>query len=330
MKSLDLAVVPPTEKTTLNGVPRPRPPTPPLDSRLGVQVIRELRRLQPLVNVRVETEYAFLEKDGLKPFKCLEWLRIAKQFYDSPATFYDSASLRKLPPIAFLKLLIEWIDDYARITGRKRNKGLTWRSRALRGFVHDNRRLQSRKFLINVTRLARSIAAHFLNPPFHSHLLVLWGDWHRWRYAADARCSSSGSTPADLIERGRHADRLFAVLMRFRNGGKVSADDHQTLKPFLSKRFQRPFWIDALHDKREHISHSEFIARAAATDVYLQYRDMIEMTSSLRDYVEQVSAWAAELCEDEIRLNFELIHWRFCGCPVYVPSAPKKTYAVSA
>ena len=140
----------------------------------------------------------------------------------------------------------------------------------------------------------------------------------------DAQGISSAPTLADLIERGQYADRVFTVLRRFRNGGKVSAGDYQTLKPFVSETFQRPFWIDVLHDKKEHLSNSEFIARAAAMDVYLQHRDMIQMTNSLRDYVEQVSAWAAKLCEGEIRLNFELIHWRFCGCRMWIPSATKE------
>ncbi len=305
MKALTLVPVSSTDITGLNGVPRRRPPAPPPESKHGIQALRELRQVTPPVSLIPGTESAFLERGGLTQFKCLRWLDVAKQLYDSPASFSDSAPLRKLPPIAFLKLLIEWIEDYARATGRQRNKGPTWRWRALQGFVHNSRRLQTRKFLINVMRLARSIAAHFLNAPFDSQLLVLWGDWHRWR--------SSASTPADPIAHRPLADRVFTVLGQFRNGSKVSTGDYETLEPFLSKRFRRPFVIDALYSSRERQSLSEFIAYAAVTDVYLQHRDLMDKTTLFQHYIEEATHWALRLGEPSLLSEFEVICWRFCA-----------------
>jgi hypothetical protein len=237
MKSLTLAPVSSTDITGLNGLPRRRPPAPPPpESKHGIQALRELRQVTPPVSLIPGTESAFLERGGLTQFKCLRWLDVANQLYDSPA---------------------------------------------------------------------RSIAAHFLSAPFDSQLLVLWGDWHRWR--------SSASTPADPIAHGPLADGVFTVLRRFRNDSKISTGDYETLKPFLSKRFRRPFVIDALYGSRERQSLSEFIAYAAVMDVYLQHRDLMDKTTLFRDYIEEATPWALKLGEPSILSEFQVNCWRFCA-----------------
>lgn len=174
MKSLNLASLPSTKTIALNGLPRRRPPevSLTLKSRCGIQTLNELRQLHPAIALIPGTESMFLERRGLTKSRCSHWLHIAKQFYARPRRMLsETVPLENLPPISFLNLLIDWIDGYAKITGRKRNKGPTWRWRALQGFVHDNRRLETQRFLVEIPRLAISIAAHFSKPPFDNHLL---------------------------------------------------------------------------------------------------------------------------------------------------------------
>jgi hypothetical protein len=312
MKSSNLASLPSTENAALGGLPRRRP----LKSKRGIQAISELRQLDPPVDLMPGTEATFLLQGELTKSKCSQWLHIAKQFYvipRPPAKLSEPLPLRNLPPISFLDLLIDWIDAYAKSTGRKRTKGLAWRWNALRGFVKRNRPLQTRNFLPNVTRLARSIADHFSKAPFDSQILVLWGDWHRSGYSAKTRSTPSASRPADLVERGRLADRLFAVLKRFRNDGKISAEDCAALVPFVSDNFRR--LIEALHDETQHQSFSELIAYAAAMDVYIQHLLLMNRVASVRDYVDDVTHWARRLGDPSVLSEFQVIWWRFCGHP---------------
>jgi hypothetical protein len=326
MKSLNLASVSATETMGLNGLPRRRAPEP-LQSKRGIQAIRELRRLTPPIDLSPGTESAFVERGGLTPSRCLQWLEVAKQLYESPAMLSDPSPLRNLPPIAFLNLLIEWIEDYARITGRQRNQGPSWRWNALRGFVCKSRRLQTRRFKTHVLRFSGSIAAHFLKPPLESHFAALWEDSHRSTYLAGARCSSSATTVGDINERGLLADRVFAVLRRFRNDGKISAEDYQTLEPFLSKRFHLPVVIDAFQNKRGHESFREFIRYAAAMDVHLQYLNLMNEIAVFGDYVEAATRWTLRLGEPSSISKFEAICWRFGAPSAFKPyQRQKKAY----
>jgi hypothetical protein len=309
MKSVNLDPLP-AEKTTLNGLPRPRPPGPPLKSERGIQAITALRKLHPPVDLLPGTEATFSEKAALTKLRCLQWLHIAKHFYaDPPVTLSQPVPLRNLPPIPFLTLLIEWIDDYAKITGRQRIKAPTWRRNALQGFVHRNRRLKTRRFLLEISRLATSIAAHFSNPPFDNPLLRAWGDWHRFAQ------SDRPPVPidSDTVERARQADLLFTVLRRFAKDRKVSADDYAPLAPFVSDNFRRPSFIDALHDETERQSFSEYVAYAAAMDVYLQHIRLMEKIAIFRGYLDEVMQWALRVDEPSIVSKFDVICWRFCA-----------------
>jgi hypothetical protein len=276
------------------------------------------------------TEATFLERGGLTQLRCLQWLHIAKQFYARPwVKLSDPLPSKNLPPISFLNLLIDWIDAYAKITGRQRSKSRTWRWRALQGFVKRNRRLQTRKFLLEISLLATSIAAHFSKPPFDHPLFVLWGDWHRFHKSQDSRRYSSASGGPGGIERGRQAAKVFDVLERVANNGKVLAGDYSTLTPYLSKEFPKPFLIEALHDQRERKLFAELIARAAAMEVYLQHLKLMRTIEPHRDYVRKVTTWSLKLGEPEAQPQFNVVHWRFCArSPVESATAAKKPYSV--
>jgi hypothetical protein len=301
----------PSENAVLGGLPRRRSEAPPLlASRHAIEAIRDLRRLHPAIDFRPGTEATFLERAELTRAGCLQWLHIAKQFYvRSPLRRSAPVPSRSPPPISFLNLLIDWINAYARMTRRRRTKGPGWRWRALCGFVNRHRPLQSAELLGNISLLAKSIAAHFSKPPFDHPLLVLWEEWRRFQSRGD---DSSSSGPSE-IERGHEADKVFNVLKRVANNDKVVASDYSTLKPYLSKQFSKPFFIETLHNGDERKSLEEFIARAAAMDVYLQHRRVWDRIASDQDYVEEVTMWLLKLGEPEARLQFEAVHWRFCG-----------------
>jgi hypothetical protein len=246
------------------------------------------------------TEATFSERAALTQLRCLQWLHIAKQFYRGPISAPEPS--RGPPPISFLNLLIDWIDGYAVAENRKQ-KPQDWRWDVLRGFVHDHRRVQSAKLLNNISRLAKSIASYFTKPPFDNRLLVLWESWNRIHSPDEGSGSSQNA-----IECENKAVRVFDVLKRIANGGKVVPDDYSTLEPYVSEQFH-----ETLHEDWKRKSRDGFIARAAAMDVYVQYRRLMDKIASDQDYISDVTTWHLKLGEPEARPQFEAIHWRFCG-----------------
>jgi hypothetical protein len=155
--------------------------------------------------------------------------------------------------------------------------------------------------------------------------LVLWEDLNRFHERQHSPRESPTSGGPRVIERGHEADKVFGVLKRVANDGKVLPSDYSTLTPYLSKQFQKPFFIETLHNDDERKSLKEFTARAAAMDVYLQYRRIIDRIASDQGYVEDVTIWLLKLGEPEARPQSEAIHWRFCGhAAVNLERRPKK------
>jgi len=222
--------------------------------------------------------------------------------------------------MSFLNLLIVWIDAYARMN-RRRNKAPGWRWRLLCGFVDRQRRLQRVNFLRDVSRLAKSIAVYFSNPQFDHPLFVLWQHWYH-----SYLCRESSSSDSPAIECTAEAVRVFDTLKRVAKDGKVRRGDYTTLKEYVSKQFRPPVSIHSLLDDRERKSFDEFVARAAASDVYLQYRSVMDGMAFDQDYVQDVTMWLMKLGEPEAQPQFEAIRRRFCGyAPGYFERQPKKT-----
>jgi len=287
---------------SLAGLPRRRPKS--LPPKRAIQAIFDLRQLKPPVYLTPEGERAFIEGSVLTQEKCLRWLDILKQlFAEQPLRSSKTVALRSLPPISFLNLLTDWIDVYAKVEGRRKTRGPRWRWNALRGFVHRERRLQSRKLLRNISLLAKSIAAHFDDP-----LFLLWGD-----YRQHSGSKASSLNELSTAERGREAARVFDVLKRVRNNDKVLADDYDTLKQYVSKEFKEPIIKMYLPDPSERKSMNEFVARAAAMDVYLQYLRMVDTFALDLDYAKDATRWLLKLGEPDARPLMETIRSRFCG-----------------
>jgi hypothetical protein len=293
---------------TLAGLPRPRPePQRPAASRHAIQAIRDLRRLRPPIEFEPGAEAMLLKTVQLTRAACLVWLRIAKQFYGGPISAPEPA--RNIPPISFLNLLTDWIDVYARITNR-RKKPPGWRWDALRGFVDRHRGLQSANFLRDISRLTKSLVAYFTNPRFDHPVLVLWQQWQHFHL----RRQGFPFEVPETIEPRADAVRVFDTVRLVVKYGTVRPDTYMTLAPYLSKGFRPPLSILPLLNDRERKSFDEFIARAAALDVYVQYRQIMDESASDRNYLEDAAEWVLKLGEPDAQLQFERIHGRFCGC----------------
>ena len=275
---------------TLNGLPRPRSQS--LPPKCAIKAICDLRRLRPPVHLTPEDERTLVEGVVLTREKCLRWVGVLKQFLDQ----------RTLPPVSFLNLLTSWIDLYAKVE-RRRKKPRGWRWDSLRGFVHQERRLQSRKFLKNISRFAKSIAAHFNHP-----LCLLWGDYVQHSQPNN----SSSNEPTRTVCEGE-ATRVFNVLKRIVvNGANASVEDYAVLKRYVSDQFQEPIIMKYLPDPRELRSLHEFVARAAAMDVYLQYLRIGRRFGFDQSYVRNVTTWLLKLGEPEARTQIEAIYRHFC------------------
>jgi hypothetical protein len=301
---------------SLAGLPRRRPDS--LPPKREIRAIYDLRRLHPPIYLTAEDERIFLEGSVLTQEKCLRWLAILKQFFAEQPTFLsETVPLRTLPPISFLNLLTDWIDVNAKIEGRRKTKRPTWRWDALHGFVHQNRRLQSRKLLRNISRFAKSVAAHFDDP-----LFLLWGD-----YLQHSRPETSSCNEPRTTEQRRKAAKVFDMLRRVVvNKCAVLVEDYRTLKPYLSEEFREPTFARYLPDDRERESLDKFVARAAALDVYVQYLRMGRRVGFDQGYVEDMTKWLLKLGEPEARSRIEVIHGHFCVHPtVNLRRRPKKS-----
>jgi hypothetical protein len=283
-------------------------------SENGLKAIRELRLLSPAIDLGPGTESAFKIRAELTRSLSLKWHHIARQFYTKrPIVLSEPVSLSHLPPISFLNLLIEWIDELARHQGRKWTESDSWRWTALKGFVHDDASKGVREFSTDVLRLAKSVAARFSNPPFDNPLLKAWGDWLYFKLPSRPRVR----VDSGRRERGRQHDHQFKVLRRFVIDRSVCANDILLLKEFVSSNFRQSLSVD----KNKGLLPSKFIAYSAVMDCYLQH--LSHMT--FRNYVEGVAEWATLLGEPGIQADFEAIQWRFCGRPVVIsPRLHKK------
>jgi hypothetical protein len=298
----------------LDWLPRPRPKS--LPPKRAITAIDDLRSLRPPIHFTPEDEKTLSYGIGLTQERCLLWLAILKQFFARQrVTLSETVPLKTLPPVSFLNLLIDWINVYARVTGRRKIKASSWRWSALRGFVHRHRRLQSSKLLRNISSLATSIAAHLDDP-----LMLLWIDYLQLSRLKTSSCNELGTT-----EGWPDSSRVFDVLKRVVvNKGKAVADDYPILKPYVSKEFREPTITKYLPVARELNLLEEFVARAAAMDVYLQYLRLGDRRFD-QHYLEDVTSWVLKLGEPEARSHIQAIQRHFCARQTANPKRrPKK------
>jgi hypothetical protein len=80
------------------------------------------------------------------------------------------------------------------------------------------------------------------------------------------------------------------------------------MKPYTSTGFRPPVSIRRVLNDRQLPPFDEFIARAAALDVYAQYRKHIERVRCHQEYVEHVTDWVIRLGEPHAQAKFEAVH----------------------